>query len=247
MGLSVDSLGLNGRFAEVTARFEPGSVTAICGPNGAGKSSLLQGIAGLIPADRGEVNWRGSNLTRLSAQHRARTLAYLPQEEPLHWPLTVEALVALGRAPYARPFRGPSDADTRAVNRALEVSDLSGLRDRPCATLSGGEKARVRLARVIATQAPLVLVDEPTAQLDPAQALHVFDILRTEARTGATVIVVTHDLDLAGRADQCLLFHNGTCVGSGRPDAVLTAQNLAQVYGVERTNKGGFARIRHKS
>lgn len=209
-----------------------GGVIGLIGPNGAGKSTLVRAVAGLIPTE-GAILIDGAPIASLPLRERARRIAYLPQGQAVHWPITVERLVALGRLPHLAPFARAAAADAEAIERALERTELVGLRDRPVDELSGGERARVLLARALAVEAPLLLVDEPLAALDPAHQIEVMALLRAEAGRGATVIAVLHDLTLAARwCDRLLLIDRGRLVANGRPAEVLTADRIGAVYGV---------------
>ena len=208
-----------------------GEFVAIVGPNGAGKTTLLRAIAGLIPAS-GDFTVDTSHLARLPLAERARRIAYLPQGHVFHWPMAVADIVALGRLP-----RGAgadlSAADRAAVARALEATGISDYAERPVTTLSGGERARVALARVLATEAPIILADEPTASLDPRYQLIVLNILRRHAEAGGTVLAVLHDLGLAARqASRLIVLDQGRIVADGPPREVLTKARLAKTFGV---------------
>ena len=149
----------------------------------------------------------------------------------IHWPITVDRLVTLGRLPHQEPWRPPSAADRRAVADALVATDVAHLRHRVATTLSGGERTRALLARVLATGAPIVLVDEPIAGLDPEHQLAVMALLAGLAEQGRTVLAVLHDLGLAARfCHQLVLLDKGAVVASGSPAEVLTPDNLARVY-----------------
>jgi iron complex transport system ATP-binding protein len=209
-----------------------GGVIGLIGPNGAGKSTLVRAIAGLIPAE-GAILIDGNAVTDLPLRDRARRIAYLPQGQSVHWPLTVERLVSLGRLPHLAPFARPAAADAAVIQQALARTDLIDLRDRPFDQLSGGERARVLLARALAVEAPLLLADEPLAALDPAHQIEVMALLRAEAARGVTVIAVLHDLTIAARwCDRLLLIDQGALVADGAPRDVLTADRIASVYGV---------------
>src|SRR5688500_7399690 len=153
-------------------RLAPGAVAALVGPNGAGKSTLLKSLAGLTP-HRGIVRWRDTPLLKLDARARARTVAYLPQDPPVHWPLLARELVALGRLPHRAYGAGESAADDTAVRAAMEHTDTLAFSTRSVDRLSVGERARVLLARALAVAAPVLLVDEPIAMLDPHHQLAV--------------------------------------------------------------------------
>ncbi len=216
----------------VSLHVAAGQLLALIGPNGAGKTTLLAALAGLRP-HQGTVRLLGRPRDALSGRERARTLAYLPQGHLAHWPLTVRRLVELGRLPHLAPWRAPVAADRLAVTEALQRADLVDLAERPFDTLSGGERARVMLARVLAVEAPLVLADEPVAALDPYHQLRVMELLRDYADGGAALIVVLHDLSLAARfCDELLLLHEGRLLARGPAEQVLSTAHLAEAYRV---------------
>ncbi len=216
-----------------------GEFVGLIGPNGAGKSSLLRVLAGLHRADSGQVIARPDGerqgeqkpLLALDPRERGRWLAYLPQQDKPAWPLAVEHLVALGRTPW----QGTADtaADKAAVERALALTDLAGLRGRPLTHLSGGELQRALLARVFAGEPRVILADEPIAALDPYHQLHVMELLRSQADHGGLVVAALHDLSLAARyCHRLLLLHGGQLLAEGEPVKVLTPDNLATAYGI---------------
>ncbi len=212
----------------VTAAVGAGELVGLLGPNGAGKTTLIRAALGLQPAS-GRVALGGTPLERLGLRARALRAAYIPQERSIAWPLTVAALVALGRTPH----RAGAEADAAAVEAALEAMELGALRDRPATALSGGERARVLIARALAQATPLILADEPVAGLDPAHAIGLMAAFRTLARQGRGVLVSLHDLGLAARwCDRVILLDRGRVVADGRPEAVLTQARLASVYGI---------------
>lgn len=229
-GLAV-KLGGRGVIDDVGLTVQAGEVVVIIGPNGAGKTTLLKAIAGLLPST-GDIAMTGDRLSRLSAAERARRIAYLPQGHVFHWPLAVEDVVALGRLPRS----GGADlsaADVEATNRAMMATGVEEFARRRVTTLSGGERARVALARVLATEAQLILADEPTAALDPRYQLIVLDILRRHASSGGAVVAVLHDLGLAARhADRIVVLDSGRVAADGRPRDVLTKELLAETFGV---------------
>jgi iron complex transport system ATP-binding protein len=213
-----------------------GELFGLIGPNGAGKSTLVKAIAQLVPHD-GRILVGGERLDRLPARERACRLAYLSQDDRLQWPIAVRDLVALGRHPYRGSWwRGAGAAsadDRRAVERALRATDVWRLRERRADTLSGGERARARLARVLAVEAPLLLADEPVAALDPLHQLQVMELLHAQCRAGTAAIVVLHDLTLASRfCDRLLLLDQGAPVAAGTVAEVLSTENLRRVYGI---------------
>ena len=215
-----------------SASFAPGRVTAVLGPNGAGKSTLLACLAGMREADTGRVLVGGTARTDLPRRELARRIGFLPQIGDVHWDIDVETLVELGRFPH-RGRWGDSDADRAAVTRAMAATDVTRFAGRTVNTLSGGERARVLLARVLAGEPEWLLADEPLANLDPAHQLDGLDSLRAVAAAGAGVVVVLHDLNQAARvADDVLLMRDGRVIAQGPPDAVLTPDLIQRTYGV---------------
>ncbi|WP_421723797.1 ABC transporter ATP-binding protein [Bauldia sp.] len=215
----------------VDLKVSPGSFVAIVGPNGAGKTTLLRSIAGLVDGE-GAVELDGTPLRQLAPKERAIRLGYLPQGHVFHWPISVKEIVGLGRLP-----RGSgadlSREDEAAVDRALDETGVASLADRTVTTLSGGERARVALARVLATETPLVLADEPTTSLDPRYQLVVLDILKRHAEAAGAVVAVLHDLGLAARyADQMVILDQGRVAAAGPPRTILTTARLAETFGV---------------
>ena len=222
--IEVKSLTVTGRLDRVDAAFEPGRITAICGPNGAGKSTLLQCVAGLIDADSGAVLLDGAPLPR--GRERARRIGYLPQVGEIAWDLSVGGLAALGRLPHG-------DRGEVPVAAALAAVDLTSLAGRPVSTLSGGERARALLARVLAGEPGWILADEPLAALDLAHQLALLAHLRRAADEGAGVVLVLHDLALAmNHADRVLVLERGAVAADGAADTALSEATIARVWGV---------------
>jgi iron complex transport system ATP-binding protein len=227
------SVRLAGRLVlkDISLALSSGHLVALVGPNGAGKTTLLRALAGLVPSD-GVIEVGGAALSSLSLLERARRFAYLPQGHLVHWPLPARDIVALGRYPHGAtdPSRlTPDDAD--AVLRAMQATDVVELRDRRVTELSGGERSRVALARVLAVEAPVILADEPTSSLDPRHQFDVMRSLRAAADKGVLVIVVTHDLGLAARfADTVLVLSDGRLAAQGAPAEALSEQILGEVF-----------------
>ena len=215
----------------LSMKLKPGSLIGLVGPNGAGKSTLLKALVGVQNRTTGAILINGEPVGRLSSVARARTISYMPQNRRAEWQLSTRTVVMLGRFPYRQAFRAPAAACEAAVDRALSAVDATEFAERSIMTLSGGESARVFLARALAVEAPFLLVDEPTADLDPYHQIHVMEILKDEAKGGVGVLVVLHDLALAARfMDQLLLMDQGQIVDSGTPEEILTPANLERVY-----------------
>jgi iron complex transport system ATP-binding protein len=228
------SLGGHRILSEVDCRVRDGEVLAILGPNGAGKTTLVKALAGLLPIDGGAVRLGERPLTELGPRERAKSIAYLAQNGTIAWPLSVKAVVGLGRLPHGAIPDRLSGADNDAVERAITAADLTGFEARAATTLSGGERARVLLARAFAVEAPILLCDEPVAALDPRHQLAVMGGLKQEAARGRAVAVVMHDLALAARfADRVIILSGGRKIAEGPPRAALSADGIAAAFGIE--------------
>jgi iron complex transport system ATP-binding protein len=211
-----------------------GELVGLLGPNGAGKTTLLRALAGLQSVQQGRVQLLDQAIGDYAASDRARRLAYLPQAGQCHWSMPVAQVVALGRLPHRAPWARMPVTDHAAVQRAMDAADVAYLAERPATELSGGERARVLLARALAVESQLLLVDEPTAGLDPAHQLGVMDVLNARAQAGIGVIVVLHDLTLAARfCNRLVLLDQGRVVADAAPVEVLTSDNLRRVYSIE--------------
>jgi iron complex transport system ATP-binding protein len=218
---------------EIALAVRPGELVALCGPNGAGKSTLLRLLLGLHAPSAGQVRLGGAPVGTLSRRQIARRAALLPQDAPVDLPLTVREAVALGRLPHLERFQPEGAADAEAVERALAATDTAALGDRPVAELSGGERQRVHLARALAQEAPLLLLDEPIAGLDLAHQLAALELLRTIVDGGRGALVSLHDLSLAARrCDRMILLGEGKIRADDAPAVVLTPATLARVFGV---------------
>ena len=217
----------------IELRVAPGELVGLIGPNGAGKTTLLRTLAGLVAPARGDIRYDSRDLADLSVAERARRIAYLAQNGTAHWPLSVERLVGLGRLPHRRGWRGPDPRDSDVVTRVLAETDVGHLADRAIGTLSGGERVRALLARALAVEAPVLLVDEPVAALDPYHQLEVMALLQATSAAGTAVAAVLHDLTLAARfCDRLVLLCRGRVLVDGAPATVLTATNLADAFQV---------------
>jgi iron complex transport system ATP-binding protein len=216
---------------DVSLALSSGHLVALVGPNGAGKTTLLRALAGLVPSD-GVIHVRGDALSSLSLRERARRFGYLPQGHVVHWPLPARDIVALGRYPHGATDPARLTArDAEAVLRAMQAADVVEFSERRVTELSGGERSRVALARVLAVEAPVILADEPTSSLDPRHQIDVMKTLRQAADKGALVMVVTHDLGLAARfADTVLVLSQGRLVSQGAPAVALSERVMGEVF-----------------
>ncbi len=222
----------------VDLELRPGELLGLIGPNGAGKSSLLRIISGLRHGSGGSVMLDDTPLLSIPPRQRAQRIAYLAQEGVVHWPLTVERLVELGRHPHLEGWQKGGEEDRRVVERTMQEADILELRGRSFDTLSGGEQMRVLLARALAVEPSILLADEPVAALDPAHQLDLMALLRNHCEQGGAAIIVLHDLSLAAHfCHRLQLLHHGKNIAIGSPSVVLSAENLERVYQI-RAPKG---------
>lgn len=210
-----------------------GRLLALVGPNGSGKSTLLRLLGGLWRPSEGAALLDGQNLNRLPRRTIARGIAYTPQDTHLDFAFTAREVVAMGRHPHLGRFERPAAQDHRAVEEAMRRADVVHLAERLATELSGGERQRVIIARSLATEAPIILLDEPTASLDVAHALDVLELCRNLAREGKLIVLAIHDLNAAARyATEVAMMSAGRIVACGAPDNVLRNETLHQVFGV---------------
>jgi iron complex transport system ATP-binding protein len=215
---------------EVSLQAHAGEFIAVLGPNGAGKSTLLSVLAGLLKPDSGQVMLDAKRLGALSLRQLAARRAYLPQNPYLEWPLSVERLVALGLTPKLPATGGLPQSYAPAINRALELCDLTDKRDQAATTLSGGEFARAMLARAIVSEPQILIVDEPITGLDPRHAMASMQLLSDIARSGTLVIASLHDLTLAARyPSRVIVLVDGALTGDADS---LTAELVHRAFGV---------------
>ncbi|MEM6375459.1 MAG: ABC transporter ATP-binding protein [Pseudomonadota bacterium] len=222
---------------DISLSVHSGEFIGLIGPNGAGKTTLMRAALGLLP-HRGT-----SSLARLSAPERARAAAWLPQAREIAWPVSVEKVVLLGRIPHLASLQQAGEADFQALEDVLREMDLQHLRHLPATELSGGEQARVLIARALAQQTPLVLADEPIAGLDPAHQITTMQTFANLAAKGISSLVSLHDLGLAVRhCSRLILLGQGALVADGPPQEVMTPERLKEVFGIsafyETTQQG---------
>ena len=223
----------------VHARAAKGDFIGLVGPNGAGKSCLLKTIAGLIKPTDGQLGLDGKDLSTFPSKARAKHISYLAQERSAAWPLTVRELVALGRAPFRGPLGQISVQGEAAIAQAINAAKCEDLVDRRFDHLSGGEQARVHLARALAVDAPVLLADEPVAALDPYYQLSIMQTLHAEAVRGKTVIASMHDLGLAQQfCSRIWVLRAGKLVRDDLAERALGAKILHEVFGVRRSADG---------
>ena len=204
-----------------------GECVGLIGPNGAGKTTLMRAALGLLPAEG------SASLAALPPQARARAAAWLPQSREIAWALSVETVIALGRLPHLGPAARPGPADRAAIDAAISRMGLEAFRTRIATRLSGGEQARVLIARALAQDTPLLMADEPIAGLDPAHQIATMQVFADLAREGRAVILSLHDLGLAVRhCSRLVLLRGGRLEADGAPAEVLTPENVERVFGV---------------
>lgn len=235
--LSVDRLhvALDGHtiLQDVSFEVSTGRWVGILGPNGAGKTTLLRALGSHVPFE-GRIRLEGRPVEQMSAQSRARTLAFVRQARSLTFDFTVEEFVLLGRAPHRGWLRAYTASDHTHVQEALARVDLEGFEDRSVLSLSGGEMQRVFLAQALVQEADLLLLDEPTAHLDVHYQFSFMEQVREQVTEGRTVLAVVHDLELAARyADRLLLLDDGRLRADGAPASVLTPSRIAEVFGMQ--------------
>lgn len=241
------SAGVSLRFDDVTLAYKrgdapvvvsatieaaPGAITAVVGPNGSGKSSLVRGVLGLMPSRSGRILAGATELAPTATLANSRLVAVMPQRESLAFPMRVADYVALGRSPFLGVWDVPTADDRALVHDAMQRADVSHFADRRTDELSGGEWQRVRLARALAQDTPVLLLDEPTTFLDIAHEMATFETLSREAQRGRTIVLVSHTLTLVARfADQIVLMDRGRVAAAGTPRDVMQGAILERVYG----------------
>ncbi|MCY3825020.1 MAG: ABC transporter ATP-binding protein [Nitrospinae bacterium] len=217
----------------VSASFQPGAFTGVIGANGAGKTTLLRALAGLAPLQSGRISLEGEPVDSFDRKETARRVGYLAQKQEPAFPFRVDETVMMGRYPHQGRLSPETEADRAAVDAALRGVDAAGLAARAINELSGGELQRVLIARTLAAQTPVLLLDEPFANLDVRHCLDILEILRAQAREGRTVVVSVHDLNLAHRfCDHLLLLYEGEILAQGDASDVLTRRLIEKAFQV---------------
>lgn len=232
-GLSVERGG-NEIVSDISLSADRGELTGLIGPNGAGKTTLLRAIQGVIQPSGGTVTVEGRSVEELSARAKGRHIASVPQETDLSFSFPVKEAVAMGRNPHIGRFGTADETDRRKLQAALEKTQLTAFVDRPVTELSGGERQRVLLARAVAQDAPLLLLDEPTANLDINHAINTLEIVRSAVEDDTAAVAAIHDLNLAARyCDRLVLLVEGSVLVAGSPESVLTRERLKTAFDVE--------------
>jgi iron complex transport system ATP-binding protein len=218
---------------DVSLKLCSGTVLAVVGPNGSGKSTLLRCMAGLWRATEGYVRIDERNIQDFRRNEVARKITYVPQETRLEFDFSVREIVLMGRYAHRGRFDRETREDLRVADEALLRADVTHIADRPVTSLSGGERQRVLIARSLATRARILLLDEPTANLDVDHGLDILELCRSLADDGHAVAIATHDLNAVYRfANRVALIDAGHLISVGEPDAVLTAENLERAFRV---------------
>ncbi|MET0217707.1 MAG: ABC transporter ATP-binding protein [Burkholderiales bacterium] len=211
-----------------------GEVMCVLGPNGGGKTTLFRTLLGLLPAQSGRIALGGRPLQDWSRRNIARVVGYVPQAHAAHFAFTVSEIVLMGRTAHAGPFTAPSRRDRDAAGAALASLGIAHLAEHVYTEVSGGERQLTLIARALAQEAKLLVLDEPTASLDFGNQLRVLDRMRALADQGIGILFSTHDPDQAFLcADRVVMLHDGAILSMGRPDEVITRENLRRLYGVE--------------
>jgi len=222
-----------------------GEMVALLGPNGAGKTSLIKLAAGLYAPNTGQILLDGLPMQQTAPLVRAKKIAYLPQFQNLAWPMAGRDIIALGRLPHHGIYGFASAADVAAIEGAIDKTGVRAYANRHVTQLSGGEQAAIKMARLLAGQTDILLLDEPIQSLDPARQLAIMGLLAAEAKAGKAVLVILHDLTLAARfCARLLLMKEGQIIADGTAEQTLTRANLQVVFNIHaelgKTEKGAY-------
>lgn len=227
---------LNGKslVENINLTFKPGILYGILGPNGSGKSSLLKTLTGIWSPTSGKVIWKGENLLSQARQQISKTISLVAQQQPMHFDFTVIDLVTMGRYSHGNM---PKKQIADLIAWALNLVDISHLQNRYVSELSQGERQRVYIARALATESPVLALDEPTSSLDIRHQLEIWKLLKQLVSQGKIIIVTNHDLVATGQhCEQVAIMNNGNCIACGEFKKIVTAQLLESVFGVVKTN-----------
>ena len=217
----------------ISARFEPGRIHGIIGPNGSGKSTLLKNICRIWEPQSGSIVINGKDYSEIPRKELSTMVTLVPQNTTIGFPISVFDIVSMGRNPHLGRFEGVRKKDREIIERALQQTNISALKDRNINELSGGEGQLAIIARAIATEASLILLDEPTSELDVKHTLEIIDILYEFKDQGKTILVTIHDLNLARRfCDRITILCRGKLFYSGTPEDAFAEENIKQVFGV---------------
>lgn len=218
---------------DISFSLQPGQMMGIIGANGSGKSTLLKTVANLLPRLSGTVKIMGEEIRTFSPKQLAQKMAYLPQDMSIPFDFSVRNIVATGRYPYHGWWHGETNEDEKIIEQALCYMGIEDLAQRSIAVLSGGQCQRVFLARILAQQSPVLLLDEPTAGLDICYQEELLRLCQGLCRRGKAVLLVLHELNLAARfCSQLILVGRGGLLGTGTPDSIMTEENLTRAYGM---------------
>ncbi|GAA3936262.1 ABC transporter ATP-binding protein [Litoribacillus peritrichatus] len=225
-----------------------GEFVGLIGANGAGKSTLLKLLTGISKPNQGEVTLSGASLKTFKRKLIAQYISFVPQDTSIDYAFSVREVVAMGRHPHLKSFEPEGEYDQSRIMHAMEKTDLLKMADRSVTELSGGERQRVFIARALAQETPILILDEPTASLDLCHQLEVLALLKTLAREGHVIITAIHDLNMAARfCDRLIILANQQVVADGKPEEILTESHLRQHFSVEarvdKSDEDGFIRI----
>jgi len=218
----------------VSLTFSEGEFVGLIGPNGAGKSTLLKLLMGMCEPNEGGVKINGSTLKRYSRKEIAKTISFVPQDVSIHYAFSVREIVAMGRNPHLGAFQLESEQDNHLIQQAMEKADIISMAERRVDQLSGGERQRVFIARALAQEAPILLLDEPTASLDLCHQLELLSLIKDLTEDGYLAIAAIHDLSMASRfCHRLILLNQGLVVADGSPAEVLSKENLYQHFSID--------------